>query len=666
MRARTLTPIAPAVTALLLAGCSGAGDGGGSGAADAPPMRLVAYDGCDDVLSGLRDATAKQVGPYGIGAPGLYSGLTEDGPARAKTPAAAPGPDAASGEGSAAQAPAHSGTNAHEASADEPDLVKTDGRRIVALARGRLQVIDAASRKVVHTLTLPRPDGGPDGAPGGPAFVGGDDQLLLSGDRALVLTPEAPRLLDARPMPGGDVPATGPRPERPQTRLTLVDLSGAPKVAATMTTDASYVDARQTGSVARVVVRSTPRIDFPARSTPPKEGAGERRAVDRNREIVRKAPLDAWRPSFTVGGKTYRTPCDQISRPASYTGTTMLSVLTLDLARGLGDPSPVAVAADGQTVYGTGSSLYVTGVPPQAPTWDERRTDPRPAEQRTDVHRFDLRGAERPRYVASGSVPGALLNQYSLSEYGGNLRIATTTTPVVTPRGGPDTATSNDPAARSESAVRVLARRGARLERIGEIGGLGKGERIYSVRFLGPTAYVVTFRQVDPLYAVDLKDPAKPRVTGELKITGYSAYLHPASPGRLIGVGQEADGGGRTRGTQVSLFDVNAAPRKLDGYRLPASSAAAEFEPHAFLYWPRNGLTVVPVSRHNAARGEALVLKVEGDRVKRLGSIRHPGSDFGTSVQRSLLVGDTLWTFSDQGAQATDTTSLKERAWLDF
>ncbi|OON33252.1 hypothetical protein BSA16_01360, partial [Micromonospora sp. Rc5] len=86
--------------------------------------------------------------------------------------------------------------------------------------------------------------------------------------------------------------------------------------------------------------------------------------------------------------------------------------------------------------------------------------------------------------------------------------------------------------------------------------GLGRGERIHSVRYLGPTGHVVTFRRTDPLYTLDLTDPAAPRVTGELKITGYSAYLHPAGPGRLLGVGQEADADGRAQGLQVSLFDV--------------------------------------------------------------------------------------------------------------
>ncbi|MGI5203401.1 beta-propeller domain-containing protein [Spirillospora sp. CA-108201] len=386
-----------------------------------------------------------------------------------------------------------------------------------------------------------------------------------------------------------------------------------------------------------MVVRSQPRIHFPG-------GDGERKAVAANREAVSKAPLDAWLPSFEVeGGAAYRTPCDQVSRPSSYAGSSMLTVLTLDLAKGLGDPRPVAVTADGSTVYGDGQSLYVTGTPPELFAWPRKKA----VEPRTDVHKFDVRGSGRPNYVASGSVKGFLLNQYSMSEHEGNLRLAATTSRI-------------EPGSRaSQSSVYVLAQHGARLDQIGRLDGLGEGERIHSVRFFGATGYVVTFRQTDPLYAVDLRDPHRPRTTGELKINGYSAYLHPTADGKLLGVGQDADSSGRTSGLQVSLFDVSAKPRRLDAYKLPGASSQAEFEPHAFLYWPKTGLTVVPVTGRDGGPPEALALKVTGTGVTRLGTVRNPGGDLGGGVSRSLVIGDTLWTFSDAGARAVDAATLK-------
>ncbi|MFI0356727.1 beta-propeller domain-containing protein [Actinomadura sp. 9N407] len=603
-------------------------------------MRLVAYDGCDEVLDGLRTATERRVGPYGLNGDAIP--LASPGGAVPEGAA----PDGARAQGAAPVAPAekpadHSRTNAHEAGADEPDLVKTDGRRIFVLAGGRLNVIDPATREVVHRLDLP-------GAAGEmPYAPQGDGKLLLSGDRALILSPHGGGYLPR------DLPGSKPARPSPQTVLTLVDLSGTPKVVGSMTTSSDYVDARQSGSIARVVVTSAPHIDFPHS---PRSERERDRAVERNRRIVRSAPLDAWLPSFEVRGadgraRTYKTPCDQVSRPEPHTGTTMLSVLTLDLSKDLGDPAPISIAADGQKVYGTGSSLYITGG--RRPAFTPSGRAPQAYKPSTDVHKFVTTGPGRPRYVASGSVPGTLLNQYSMSEHAGNLRMATTS--------GSGIAGSRS----TQSAVYVLGQRDARLSEIGKVDGLGLNERIYSVRFIGPTAYVVTFRQVDPLYVVDLKNPARPRVTGELKIPGYSAYLHPMADGRLLGIGQDADGSGRTRGTQVSLFDVSAGPRRVDSFQLPGTSATAEFEPHAFLYWPKSGLTVVPVA-DRSGESEALVLKVDRSGIHRLGAVAHPGGGFEGRIQRSLIVGDTLWTVSDTGARATDAATLDDRAWLEF
>ncbi|WP_246178860.1 beta-propeller domain-containing protein [Actinomadura decatromicini] len=636
------------MTALALAGAARCGGSPGGAHRPAPPgpeVRLVAYDGCDALLDGLRRATADKVGPYGLsGVPGMVP-LEGDTALRKGPEAAQPGvPNAAPPPGT----PQHSTTNSHEPGADEPDLVKTDGRRIVTVTGGELRVIDPATRRVAHTMDLPGLGG---------AFRGADAQLLLSGDRALVTTQQTAMLpLERRPVPGPGGFDDLPTPTAvPTTRLTLVDLSAAPKVVGTMTTEAAYVDARQTGSTVRVVMRSTPRIQFPGGNG----GKGEKHAAEANRAAVLKAPLDAWLPSFRTddgaGGRaaTYRSPCDQVSRPSSYAGSSLLSVLTFDLAKGLGDPKAIAVAADGTTVYGNGKSLYVTGTPPTPYTWN---APPRAPEPRTDVYKFDVAGTERPRYVASGSVKGFLLNQYSLSELDGNLRLATTTSQI------------DSRERKSESAVYVLAQHGGRLDEIGRLGGLGKGERIYSVRFLGTTAYVVTFRQVDPLYTLDLKDPRRPRLGGELKITGYSAYLHPLADGRLLGVGRDADASGRTLGLQVSLFDVSAAqPRRVASYRLPDASSQAEFEPHAFLYWPQSGLTVIPVTDPGGGTSEALVLKVGGTSITKAGTVRHPDTErFGNGVRRSLVVGNTLWTFSDDGARATDAATLKDAAWLPF
>ena len=125
----------------------------------------------------------------------------------------------------------------------------------------------------------------------------------------------------------------------------------------------------------------------------------------------------------------------------------------------------------------------------------------------------------------------------------------------------------------------VLAERDGRLVQTGIADGLGKGEQIYSVRFIGARGYVVTFKQTDPLYSLDLSDPAKPAVTGELKITGYSAHLQPVGENRLIGIGQEADRNGMTKGTQISLFDVSDPARPAESTARWTSAGSRPSQP---------------------------------------------------------------------------------------
>ena len=211
----------------------------------------------------------------------------------------------------------------------------------------------------------------------------------------------------------------------------------------------------------------------------------------------------------------------------------------------------------------------------------------------------------------------------------------------------------------------MLAERGGRLERVGEVDGLGRGERIFAVRFLGARGYVVTFRQTDPLYALDLSDPARPAAGGALKIPGYSSYLHPVDDSTLIGIGQAADADGRTLGTQVSLFDVSdlAAPRRIAQRALDGDWSEAESDHHAVLYWPATRLLALPVASYEGGAA-AVGLTVSRDTgITPVARVHHPGS---APVRRSLVVGDALYTVSDAGIQASDLRTLAPRGYAAF
>jgi len=634
-----------AAALLLLSGCTGDSPAARSSASPTPPpataapapaLRLVSYSDCADALAKLKAAAKEHVGPWGFGDFLLQGG----GPA-AGAFAGRSGLSKANGD-----VPAdtnYSGTNTHEAGVDEPDIVKTDGRRIVTMSQGVLKVVDAARRQTVGTLRIASDSDG----------WGWDAQLLLHGDRALVLINGGSYKYRGRAIAG-----VAPDPFEYGSRLLLVELSGAPRVLAEYGVDGGLVDARQVGDVARVVVRSTPRVEFPQT-----KGSDAKRVAANRRHIDRLSAAD-WLPRYqlTQGGRTTsgQVPCDRLSYPEKYSGMSMLTVLTFGLTGSdLGDGDPVTLMADGDTVYSNGPSLYVaTDLRWWSAPW---RSRPRPAASITQLYKFDTSGAGRPRYVAGGAVPGWLINQYALSEWDGRLRVATTT--EANPRRVP------------VSAVHVLEQRGGELAVTGKVGGLGRNERIYAVRFVGPVGYVVTFRQTDPLYTLDLSDPARPRAAGELKITGYSAYLHPAGAGRVIGVGQEATTGGRTRGIQVSLFDVTdlTRPTRLAQYHVRDGYSEAEHEPHSFLYWPAENLIVLPLTvlapngEKQIVSGGATVLRMADSGFTEVGTVSHPidrvrGGD--GSVRRSLVIDGVLWTVSNSGLKAVSLSGLDSMAWI--
>jgi hypothetical protein len=649
------------------------------------PAGLDAFGSCGQALAGLRRATAASVTAYGL--PGNSGGPLRY--AKAATAQAAAGAAASATGGSAT--PAYSGTNVAEAGVDEPDLVKTDGRRIVTVSGNMLTVVDAATQRITGRLRLAGVVSygggvaGPVAAGGvGAAFMpsSGTTTLLVSGDHALVLA--------------GNWGASGVMPRgggyvAPQyvTQLLLVGLSGgSPRVISTYSITGQYVDARMVGSVVRVVTRTAPRVIFPVPSGT-SASASPAELVAANRAAVARASLGAWLPAYvssavssavpsgTVSGTV---PCTSVSHPAAYSGTDLLTIETFDLSgSALGSGQPVSIEADGDTVYGTASSLYIAsgnqwsyspGASGGGASGGGASGGAALAfRQQTQVYRFAISGTAAPQFAASGAVPGYLVDQYALSEWNGYLRVATTNGLSWALADGPSPAGVNAPP--SSSAVYELSLAGTSLPIAGTVTGLGSGERIYSVRFAGPVGYVVTFRQTDPLYTVDLSDPLQPRVVGSLSLTGYSAYLHPVSATELIGIGQSADNMGHVGGTQVSLFSVTdlAAPSKLATYALAsASSSLAESDPHAFLYWPADGLVVVPLE---AASGSGdLVLRLSGGlsggSLTRVGLLVQPGMAQGAPVERSLVVGSTLWTVSAAGLMASDLGTLHQEAWLAY
>ena len=661
---------------VVMAGTLGASAVSVRAARAASPVRFQQYSSCPRLLNALRTLTLPYVGPYGLAQGGivLRGGVVVPAPAvtaATAAPAVAPSPatpveatpvftDAAANS---------STTNVQEVGVDEGDSVENDGRYLFATLGGAVRIIDTVGGNAVANL----------------GRATGSEQLLLDGNRLAITR----TLFDGAPETVVEVwdvsTRTTPR------RLSETHLEG------------TAVAVRTIGHRARIVL-STPfaqRLVFTTPNTPDQRGIDA--ATKANRRVVVSAGAEAWLPrSFVVRSDGSTSPvrtaidCREVGKPTVASGLGFTWVATVDLdvpgAREGGRGSG-GVIAQGQTVYASSGNLYVATtnwgqinipVPVLVPTPNRLVPTPRAnAQPEVTIHQFDLTPPDGATYRASGALPGTLLNQFAMSEYNGVLRVATTTRRV-------------DFGTQQASGVHVLRRTGRSLDEIGLIDGLGRTEQIYAVRFVADLGYVVTFRRTDPLFVLDLRDPTRPTLVGELTIPGYSSYLQPIGPGRLLGIGQDATPEGRVTGLALSLFDVSnpAAPKQLSNLKIGGFSGA-EYDHHAFLWWPGTGDVIVPVSTYNPQAGQfqgVVVASVTDTAITERGRVRHevrnPQQAIPTTVVpvagaappaviappvpptydepivRSLIIDGKLTTVSAGAAKSSELASLNIR-WFN-
>jgi inhibitor of cysteine peptidase len=269
-------------------------------------------------------------------------------------------------------------------------------------------------------------------------------------------------------------------------------------------------------------------------------------------------------------------------------GGSIVSIVTFDLD----DPglsfSSTGLVADASIVYASTQALYITST-----YWNFQTTDAKEPAQQTIIYKFDLTGAQ-VRGRGFVTVSGRAINQFSLGEYEEVLRIATTTG-----RSG-----GSQPTAKNH--VFCVGVQAGQLEVIGRLENLAPGEEIYAARFVGHRGYLVTFVTIDPLFTLDLSDPAEPKVAGELKVPGYSEYIHPYGDNHLLTIGKDAlevDGNAWYQGVQLTIFDINDFnnPRLLHqtegqnkiGDR--GTTSEALYNHKAFTFWEERGLLAIPV-----------------------------------------------------------------------
>lgn len=565
---------------------------------------LEPFAGCEQLRQWYVDAALPHVGPWGLGGEGGVLPAVDADRATAELAAGDVAPQRAVGSGP-------TGTNVQEAGVDEPDLAKTDGSLLAHVEGPRLVLTDVAGTEPRELSTLRLPGGL------------GVPELLLAGDRVVVLGTEGggwfgPVFVDGR---GPGFPAPGAA----ATRVVVVDVTdpAAPRVEHDTTVDGRLVSARQYDDVVRLVVsKQAPDIDFV------RPGRGRSRAEARweNRRLVRESSVDAWLPQAESGGSSTRlVDCTAVHHPPQASGYGTVAVVAFDPA----DPADrrtTAVTSSSDLVYSSSDRLYLA-------TWQRRGSA---------VHAFALRGTDTV-YVASGRVPGYVRDRWSFSEYDGHLRVATTL------RASDPGRSARDP---DENAVVVLRERGSDLVQVGRVAAMGIDEQIQSVRWFDELAVVVTFRQVDPLYTVDLSDPTAPRVIGELKIPGFSSYLHPVGGDLLLGLGQDADRAGVTRGAQAAVFDLRdlADPRRRDTAGFGRDTQlVASWDPRAFTYLPESRTVLTVLSSWRDGRTRLVVLGVAEDGTLTERSGRVVGGWDGSRVRTLPLPAGRVAVVTDDG-----------------
>ncbi|MDO8538353.1 MAG: beta-propeller domain-containing protein [archaeon] len=319
--------------------------------------------------------------------------------------------------------------------------------------------------------------------------------------------------------------------------------------------------------------------------------------------------------------------------------------------------------------------------------------------QKTIIHKFSLNNG-KIEYLGNMEAKGTILNQFSMDEFNEHFRIATTIQKWST--------WNNDTGSRNLSTNNVYVF-DSDFKQVGKLEDLAPGETIYSARFMGERAYLVTFERIDPFFVIDLSNPSDPRVLGKLKIPGYSNYLHPIDATHVLGVGKEAveasfePGFAWYLGMKMAIFDVTDPTNPIELHKITigdrGTDSAALYDHKAFLYDAEKHLLVLPIALYEI--DETVkdqydylpdnwpsygVFKFQGafvynvtleDGFKEIGRITHNTNEdilkmgywyygYGKEVRRSLYIDNVLYTVSDSMIKANDLTDLKEITSIDL
>ena len=505
----------------------------------------------------------------------------------------------------------YSTTNIQVAGVDEADIVKTDGEYIYLVSENRTIIVKADPPEQAQVLSEIELEG---------TAIG----LFINGDRLVVFEQEMPYYYYDMPVVREIyVPYISPK-----TFINVYDVSDRenPRLQRELSADGQYISSRMTGNYTYVVIN----------------------------EPVYEEEGDPSLPKLYFGAEESEIPARDIYysdfSDYYYMYTTIIAI---NMQNDDQEPTYETI------MLGVSSNLYVSqnNIYLTIPVWAREVGD----SEKSSIHRIHI-DSDEIEYVASGEVPGIVLNQFSMDEYEGYFRVATTT--------------------HGETSRNNIYTLDMDLNIVGSLEGLAPGEMIYSARFMGERGYLVTFKQVDPLFVINLSDPRYPEELGYLKVTGYSDYLHPYDENHLIGIGKETTEEGEFawyQGVKISLFDVSDVnnPREIDkeiiGHR--GTDSPVLWDHKAFLFDKSRNLMVIPVlvaEVDESEYPEGVPAWAYGEPVWQGAYVFHVSPDTGIrfdgrithienlgdleegyyyyyypfSIERSLYIGDVLYTIS--------------------
>lgn len=529
---------------------------------------------------------------------------------------------------------AHSETNLRVEGVAEADIVKTDGEYIYAAADGDLHILKADGAAVTETSVIGLHEE-IDAAAGEWCNL---SDFYLIGDRLIIEMGKCSLVSSDKPLPAGDYFYNEYRSVQ---GVEIYDISdkAAPTFVREIYFDGYRVSSRVTnGKLVYISANTVNRSRFDA------------------------GDYKTFIPAVYADDEVTYPEAEDILIAGTDSPDEFLTVAMIDLKDDKSEPETLAVFGAGADIYCTTSTLYVFAAKYPYYAWNlaivddlvdtvfgSAATSSEETGPSTDIYSFDITGSA-PVFKAKGCVKGTLLNTWSLDEYNGYLRLAVTN---------------------NANYVYVLDES---LNEVGRSEPIAAGEHIESVRFSGDTAYVVTFYQTDPLFVIDLSDAAKPVVKGELKLPGFSRYLHPVGNGLLLGVGEGGDENGLDGSAKLSLFDVSDpyAPKEVNAVVMKNACFNSDYKAFVTV---GDGSFLIPFNRWGSvyeAEGDSYyytdnetvgVLRVglENGRLTVLGEYTETSDRIYDT--RALFIGDTVYTLSSEYDYEYSHVSLAVNAY---